>query len=84
MNPKSGAGRRVSRGIASPVEWQLTTGQQLTREEAEFRRDVGFTRALPKNVMTAVFACPSCNWPLVASMFTEHSKRATFMNRFSS
>lgn len=53
----------------------MTTAPQLTREEAEFRKDVGFTRTLPKNVMTAIFACPSCNWPLVASMFTEHVKQ---------
>ena len=52
----------------------MATGQQMTTEEAEFRRNVGFTRTLLRNVMTAMFACPSCNRPLVASMFTDHDK----------
>lgn len=53
----------------------MATGQQMKTEEMELRRNFGFTRTLPKNVVTAIFACPSCNWPLVASMFTEHGKR---------
>jgi hypothetical protein len=46
----------------------------MTTEETEFRRNVGFTRTLPKNVVTAIFACPSCNWPLVGAKFTELGK----------
>lgn len=52
----------------------MATGQ-MTMEEMEFRRSVGFTRALPRNVITAIFACPSCKWPLVAAMFSEQGKR---------
>lgn len=48
----------------------MTTGQTSTAEK-EFRRGVGFTRTLPRNLITAVFACSSCNWPLITSTFTE-------------
>lgn len=53
----------------------MATGQQMTAEETEFRRNFGFTPTLPKNVVTAIFACPSCNWPLIASKFTELGKQ---------
>ena len=53
----------------------METGKQLTAEEAEFRREVGFAPALPPNVMTSMFACPSCNWPIVQTMFTKRSNR---------
>jgi len=53
----------------------MATEQQMTAEEMEVRRNFGFTPTLPKNVVTAIFACPSCNWPLVASQFTERGKR---------
>lgn len=52
----------------------MTTREQMTREETEFRKSVGFTHTLPPNVITALFACPTCNWPIVTSMFTEKSK----------
>ena len=44
-------------------------------EEAEFRKGVGFVVGLPRNVITAIFACPSCNWPIIKSMFTERANR---------
>lgn len=47
----------------------------MTAEEAQFRPDVGFSPTLPRNVMTAIFACPSCNWPIAYTMFTERSNR---------
>jgi len=45
----------------------------MAAEEAEFRRDVGFAPALPHNVMTAMFACPACNWPIVHTIFTKRN-----------
>lgn len=47
----------------------------MNLEEAQFRTDIGFSPILPRNVMTAIFACPSCNWPIVNTMFTERSNR---------
>jgi hypothetical protein len=53
----------------------METGKQMTLEEKDFRRNVGFAPGLPPNVMTAIFACPSCNWPIVHTMFTKRHNR---------
>ncbi|HWR15439.1 MAG TPA: hypothetical protein VN577_11470 [Terriglobales bacterium] len=47
----------------------------MTTKETDFRGRIGLTYTLPRNVMTAIFACPSCNWPIVNSMFTERENR---------
>ena len=52
----------------------MNSSQEMTSREAEFRESVGFTRTLPPNVITALFACPNCKWPIVRSMFTERIK----------
>ncbi len=41
----------------------------------DLRRGVGFAPALPSNVLTAMFACPGCNWPIVHTMFTKRTNR---------
>jgi hypothetical protein len=53
----------------------MKTERQMAAEKVEFRRDVGFAPGLPPNVLTAMFACPSCNWPIVHTMFTQRSNQ---------
>jgi len=53
----------------------MKTAEQMTLEATEFRRDVGFEPSLPPNVLTAIFACPSCSWPIVHTMFTKRRNR---------
>jgi hypothetical protein len=53
----------------------MNTGKQMMPEEIGYRRNMGFAHTLPRNVITAIFACPSCHWPIVNSMFTERGTR---------